>query len=116
MNRKFDLPDYSVKKYNVEHTVNNNLPEINEDISLTGTAQVSRSGSRVFITPNISNMSMYEATPEPNRSKPFELKHSFEVCDTETIIIDGAQAVNKSYPAFFDDLKHMGIDCTIKND
>ena len=26
------------------------------------------------------------------------------------IIIEGAQAINKSYPGFFDDIKHMGVE------
>lgn len=32
------------------------------------------------------------------------------------IVIDGAEAVNKSYPLFFDALKNLGIDCTLNND
>jgi hypothetical protein len=91
---KIDLSGVDIKSFNFQ-TTKEILPTIEEKITLTARNVYTKSGSRIFITPNLLTTCAYMKKALSQRLSPFELKDNFSYVDSVSLIIpSGYKAEN----------------------
>ena len=88
LNSKFSLPNNKITNYYTDEGVVGCIPFFREQIVLSGTPNITRSGKRIFITPDIM-MHTPEILQNETRTKSFAIDRSYQVNDTLSMSIDG---------------------------
>ena len=83
---KLNIPSYTISKYNYA-IVKSALPVITETITLTANNYCTISGKRLFINPNILNVSSFKIKDAATRKHDFKLPYSYIDIDSVEINI-----------------------------
>ena len=83
VNKRFDIPTYTVDKFAYEE-IKGQVPQLKEELELTVDNYVTVSGKRLFIVPNIMNRS---ATRFENADRKFDFEFDLSFRDVDSIEI-----------------------------
>ncbi len=89
-NAKLQLATYSVGDYSVTNRVaGDNIPYLNEQITFSGSGNISKAGSRMFFSPRIFGGVAAVSESTAPRVDSFRLQTTYQVADTTTITLSG---------------------------
>ncbi len=81
--KRIDIPSFEIAKFNLTEQ-KNQIPAVTEQLSLSIRKCASKSGTRVFLTPNF--MSAWTNIPATNDKRRLEVVTDMDFIDTDTVV------------------------------
>lgn len=89
MNKKYAIPSYEVLNYKLAGLIEGFIPVIHEQVALKGKGNISRSGDKLYVTPEVFRFAIAFPTSTEKRTTPFQLSQGFCVFDTVVLDLKG---------------------------
>lgn len=92
--KQMSLPSVEINAFNLKEN-RDKIPSITEDLDLKLRNVATKSGTRLFVTPNLFNR--FETAPLPNPNRKFDLKLSLNYVDTDSTVFDLPKGYSPEY-------------------
>ncbi len=94
-NKKFSIPSYKAGDYKIASDKKNMIPVLTEEIPVAGSGVATRSGNRLFFSPQVLNLSIPSAEAIDSRTDSFEVFKDYQVNDTTTFTFKDSYKAEK---------------------